>query len=462
MDMSWTVSAAMYGWIPFVVIAFAMLPPPKAVVFCYLVGWLFLPVVAFKIVGFVDYSKSTAVPMVIFAAIAVFDGGRLARFRLRIVDLPMMLYCAVPLTSSLSNDLGWYDGLSGALLHSIKWGLPYLAGRLYCSSPEGLRTLALALVTAACVYIPLCLWEIRMSPQLHIDLYGFHQHSWTQVMRGTGYRPTVFMHHGLMVGLWMAAGSLAALAIWASGAVRRFWGLPMALPAMGLVGTTLLCNSFGAVVVMLLGGMTLLGTRVMRSSLPMALLLCLPTAYVTARISGDWSGTELVDLASKVNADRAGSLGFRIQSEELLMDTAMQRPIFGWAGWGRSLVSQVGAPGNRERVTPDSLWILAFGKFGFVGLTSLLLLFLVPVLTLWRRIPPRSWADREAVFAWALALVFTVYAIDNLYNAMHNPIFMIIAGALCGMSPGRGAPAAEPELTRARRSLFLRSRADAT
>jgi O-antigen ligase len=422
---------------------------------------MFLPVADLELFGFLDYTKSTAVPLIVFAAILVFDGGRLARLRLRLVDAPMLLFCVAPSFSSLSNGLGLYDALSGLMYQLITWGLPYLAGRLYCSGWQELRRLALALLAAGLIYAPLSLWEIRMSPQLHVTLYGFRQHDWMQTLRGSGYRPMVFMHHGLMLGLWMTAASLAGLAVWASGAVRRFWGFPLGLLVAVLVVTTVLCKSFGAIILLVLGGLVLLSSRVFRSSLPLALLLCLPTLYVAARISGDGSGTALTQLVSQASTERASSLAFRIEAEDLLLVKAMQRPVFGWGGWGRNLVRQSAAPGQTEVVTLDSLWILVLGKHGLVGLASLLLVFLVPVLTLWRRIPPRSWAHPDAVFAWALALVLSVYAIDSLVNAMQNPVYLLIAGGLCGLA-APALPDGTPARTqRARRVWLPPARAEA-
>jgi O-antigen ligase len=109
-------------------------------------------------------------------------------------------------------------------------------------------------------------------------------------------------------------------------------------------------------------------------------------------------------------------------------------------------VRQSDAPEQTELVTLDSLWILVLGKHGLVGLASLQLVFLIPVLTLWRRIPPRTWAHPDAVFAWALALVLCVYSIDSLVNAMQNPVYLLIAGGLCGLAASRcaGGPGAPP------------------
>ena len=108
-------------------------------------------------------------------------------------------------------------------------------------------------------------------------------------------------------------------------------------------------------------------------------------------------------------------------------------------------------------VTVDSLWILVFGKYGWVGLGSLLLSFLVPIVVLWRRCPPQLWARARAAVPWALALVLTLYALDNLVNAMSNPVYILIGGGLCGLAHARAtAPARERALrTTARPSLAM-------
>ena len=83
----------------------------------------------------------------------------------------------------------------------MTWGAPYLLGRLYFSEPAALRDLALATVSAALAYVPFCLWEIRMSPQLHAIVYGLQPFGFGQAIRFGGYRPSVFMTHGLMLGM---------------------------------------------------------------------------------------------------------------------------------------------------------------------------------------------------------------------------------------------------------------------
>jgi O-antigen ligase len=68
---------------------------------------------------------------------------------------------------------------------------------------------------------------------------------------------------------------------------------------------------------------------------------------------------------------------------------------------------------------------------------SLLASFVVPIVVLWRRCPPRAWAHPDAACAWALATVLLLYALDSLVNAMVNPIYFVIAGAFCGLARSR-------------------------
>lgn len=435
--MNWLVPFALYGWIPLVAVLFATLRPSRAVIVSYLVGWMFLPVAKFELFGFFDYQKGTAIPLGVFLGMLLFDSASLRRLRFTAFDLPIAAFCLAPFVSSLANDLGWYDALSALMYQVITWGLPYLTGRIYFSSPEGLRRLALGLLAGGLVYIPLCLWEVRMSPQLHATLYGFHQHDWTQTLRFGGYRPMVFMNHGLMVGLWMAAASVIGLALWSGSRGRRVWGIPLSIAVPALLVTTLLCKSFGATVLVLMAAAVFFGMRTLRTSLPMALLVCLPSTYVLMRTVGAWSGGELTEVVSEVASQRASSLSFRLAAEEQLLVKAADKPVLGWGGWGRSFVRRFDDWQRPDTVITDSLWILVFGKYGAVGLASLLLALLVPVLALWRRCPPRLWASPGAALPWALAMVLTLYAIDNLVNAMENPVYLLIAGGLCGLAPAR-------------------------
>ena len=111
------------------------------------------------------------------------------------------------------NGLRLYDSLS-MILSALVLILPFLLGRRYLATPDTHRTLIRVLCFAGIGYSFLALFEARMSPQLNIWLYGFFAHSWDQHVRAGGYRPILFLEHGLRVGIFLAMSCLATLALW--------------------------------------------------------------------------------------------------------------------------------------------------------------------------------------------------------------------------------------------------------
>ena len=70
--------------------AFALLTPARAVLFSYIVGWLFLPIAATEVFGFFDYNKNTAVPLIVFLGVLAFDSKRLSILHMRWIDVPKL------------------------------------------------------------------------------------------------------------------------------------------------------------------------------------------------------------------------------------------------------------------------------------------------------------------------------------------------------------------------------------
>jgi hypothetical protein len=422
------VPIALFGWIPLVILSFTLFPPRKAVIAAYLVGWLLLPVATYDLPGFPDYGKGSATNVGVALGALIFDTARVRRLRWRWLDWAVLVFCISPFLSSMSNGLGLYDGISTSLAQFITWGIPYAVGRAYFADGPGLEALALGVVIGGLCYVPLCLWEIRMSPQLHYQLYGYSQHSFGQTIRGGGYRPMVFLQHGLAVGLWMAAASVVAFAVWRWSGRKRLLNQPMALVALGILATSVLCKSTGATA-LLFGGLAVMWwTRRRSSPLAFYALGLLPFVFIPLRATGLWTGEDLVDTVAQVLPDRAQSLGWRFDAENLLSARARERWFLGWGGWGRSAV-RVGEEFDIEVVT-DSLWILVFGKQGALGLVAALCMLVLPVVTFARACPRKLWRHPRVAPALALAMALSSYMIDNLFNDMPNPLYMLIAGGL--------------------------------
>lgn len=420
------VAAALVAFLVAVAGSLLLLSPRRAVVVTLLGGWMFLPHFDGRLDVPLLHTKEMFVPAVVLLGSVVFDAGRWRMFRPRMLDLAMAVLCASPFVTALDNGLGGYEALSASFELAMAWGAPYLLGRAYFRSPRALRDLASVLAAAALLYVPLCLWEIRMSPHLHHSLYGFTPSSFLEAIRLGGYRPIVFMAHGLAVGMFMACGTLAAFWLWRTDSSRELWGMPMGWVCAGLAATTLLCKSTGAIALLAMGALVLEGTRYLRVPALVLALAAVPPAYCAARVAG-WNGGEIVTaVTGAVSAERAASVAFRIQNENLLLVKAMFRPWLGWGRWGRSRVYD--DQGNDVAIT-DGRWILHFGMNGLVGLVALLVSLALPAVALLRTLPARRWEDPRVAPAAALVVAVLLFAIDGLLNDMTSPVFPLIGGA---------------------------------
>ncbi|WP_428389408.1 O-antigen ligase domain-containing protein [Mucisphaera sp.] len=432
----------MIAWIPAVLVLFVTLPARRAVVWAILLGWLMLPMTGYPLPGLPDYTKMSATCMGILLGSLLFDPDTMLRLKPRWVDLPFVVFCLSPFVSSVTNGLGPYDGMSATISQIVTWGLPYLIGRAYFSSTEGMKELARGLVIGGLIYVPLCLYEIRMSPQLHTMVYGFHQHSFGQTFRMGGWRPVVFMQHGLMVGMWMCMSALLALWFWRSGAIKQMAGFPMGWLAAFMTVTAILCKSTGAWILMALGMMLLLFKQPMLRVLLLAAIVLGPALYYGVRYPRIVSGGAVVAWADPFFSDqRIGSLSTRMTNEDQLSEHAMRRPLFGWGGWGRN---RVRSEDGRDITITDGLWIIIAGTNGLMSLGAFTLAFSYPGWVLLRRVRSQLWELDWVPYFAGLTVVVLLYQVDCILNAMVNPVYTLVLGSLIGVStlipkPGRRA-----------------------
>ncbi|HEY9739670.1 MAG TPA: O-antigen ligase domain-containing protein [Coleofasciculaceae cyanobacterium] len=446
-------------WIPVLLYFFIRFPPQRALVVSVVVGWLYLPVIEFPLPGIPDITKMNATCYGILLATVIFDSGRLTSFRPGWVDLPMLIWCFCPFASSITNDLSAYDGFSASLEQAMTWGVPYFLGRVYLNNMAGLRQLAVGIFVGGLTYVPLCLLEGRISPQLHRWVYGYHaSQDFTQAMRLGGYRPTVFMNHGLAVGAWMMAATLCGIWLWKTGAVKELWNTPINQLVIVLIITFILCRSTGAYLLLVMGLAMLFAGNWLRTALPLLLLILGISTYLYVGVNGTVNINQIYGVALQMNGpERAQSLKFRLDNEEMLSKKARQRMMFGWGGYGRNRVYETNWEGERIDISvTDSLWIIAFGVNGLVGLVSITASLLLPAASLvLLRYPARTWSHPKAAPGAVLAVIVTLYMLDCVLNAMTNPIFALASGAMAGAvleekktNQVRGTPSTVP-----RRSL---------
>jgi len=429
---------ALLGWVPVVIALFAMLPPRRAVIAAFLGGWMFLPLITIQLSSLPDISKVSVTSCSVLLGVAAFDGKRLFSFRPRWFDLPILVWVAVPFISSLANDRGMWDGASRMLTAIIFWGIPYVIGRVYFTDLPAIRDLALGFVIAGCVYAPLILWEVRMSPQLHKQLYGTVA---SGMLRGSslgipGFRPNVFIGHGLAVSMFMLMCTLCAIWLWKTKAIRAIWGFPIGLLTLGLYGTTILCKVLGTLLVLHIAIVVLCATKQLRTSILVGLLVIAPFAYMFARVTGMFTGDMLLDMAAMVEPTRAGSLQFRLDAEYGIIRNAMERPWFGYGSdpmWRARLVDDPRAA-SKPNVVTDGMWIIALGQGGVIALAALAGCMLLPAFLVWRRMPVAYWEHPAFAPIIVLAVLLICFMIDSLFNANANMLTLLCAGAVSSMA----------------------------
>ncbi len=427
------VPLVMFGWIPAVLYLFMRFPAQWAIVASFITAWLFLPLAEFPLPGLPDYTKMSATCYGILLATFIFDAKRFSSFQLSWLDLPMLIWCVCPFASSISNSLGPYDGFSAALLQTVTWGVPYFLGRIYLNNLNGLRRLAIGIFAGGLIYIPLCLVETRIGPQLHLWIYGFTQtFDWGTAIRYGGYRPTVFMQTGLMVGAWMMAAALIGVWLWKAGVIRQLWAIPIGWLVAALLVTFVLIKSTGAWFLLAIGIVILFLARCFRTAFVLLLLIVSISVYLYFGVTGIYITDQVASsISGVVPEERVESLEFRFNNEELLSDKARERIIFGWGGWGRNRIYD---EWGKDISITDSLWIIAFGANGAVGLLSLTASLLLPVIGFLRRYPASLWFNPKVAPAAALAVLLTLYMLDCLLNAMINPIYTLVCGGIAGVA----------------------------
>jgi hypothetical protein len=439
-----TPELALFAWVPIVLLLFAALPPRRAVIAAFVGGWLFLPIFSIDLVGIPPFSKVSASAYSVLLGAALFDTARLTTYRFRWFDIPVIVWCFTPLASSISNGLGVYDGLSACLSEIVLWGIPYYLGRVYFSDWEAIRELAIGVFVGGLIYMPLTWLEMRMSPQLHKWVYGYHQHQFAQTIRDGGYRPMVFMQHGIACAMWMTAAAIVGVWLWATGAIKQIATVPVYILSPLLVITAAMCHSAGALVLLVAGLGTFFWVRWYQNALPLLAMMLFIPGYVTLRASGTWTGDSLVGFSQKAfGDDRAKSLQHRLDAENLLTQKALRQPWFGWGRWNRNRVYD---PDNgKDLAVTDGLWVIVLGTTGWVGLTAITLVLLMPSLLYWSRCPPRWWMHPMAASGAAFAVLLPLHMMDNLWNAMLNPIYVLMAGAMMGLGAAARHAQARPQ-----------------
>ncbi len=428
-------------WPVVVAVIFGRLPRSKAVIWSILAGYLVLPPVAsIDLPLFPDLDK--AVIPALSAAFFCYigkpdpDAPPAPRLTLPILLLLVMLLVA-PLLTALTNTDTLVDGISVRPGTSLSQGiaesmlvfahlLPFLLGYRYLSTPQGTSQLARALVLAMLAYSPLMIIEVRLSPQMNVWIYGYFQHDFVQTMRYGGFRPIVFLEHPLWVAFLCLTSLLCAVSI--TRVVRdSSWYAKSAYLGMMLV----MCKSMG---VLLHSAIALPFLWFARPRMIVVVAMVLGIGVVSYPVMRAQPWMPIEEIVSTVNgtdAARGQSLEFRLHNETLLLQRALERPAFGWGGWGRPLI--VDPVTARFETITDGEWIRLLGERGIFGFVAEFGLLLLPIFMLWRAWPRGRGKPDEADMTLAvIAMIMGLNMLDLIPNATLTPISWMMTGMLAG------------------------------
>jgi hypothetical protein len=335
----------------------------------------------------------------------------------------------------------YYDAAS-AIVSSMLVMIPFFLGRQFLRNSNDSENILRVLVIAGLAYSLPMLIEARMSPQFHNWIYGYHSSGFVMSLREDGYRPMIFMGHGLIAAFFAMITAVAAAALWRTNTKIRRW--PPAGVTVYLSAILLLYRSMGAAVS---GAILIPLVYLTRAKLQLrvAMVLVLVALLYPMLRTTDLVPTQfMVSASALVSEDRASSLQFRFDHERKLLDHASARLFFGWGRWSRNRIHDVDA--GDVSVT-DGRWIIMIGTFGIFYFLAEFGLLAVAV---WRATQALKYAesDSDRIYLSALGLIVGITAIELIPNSFLGPYNWLIIGALLGRAEA---------LLRARRSSLATS-----
>ena len=448
-DANWFAVIALFGWPIVCAVLFSRLPLAKAAIWSLLGAYFLLPsALDIDVPGLPSLDKMSITALATLLLCWIY-GGQAPRPRRSIM---LYLFAAgfiiSPILTSFTNSYelstggksipGFYP-LTGLKFagRNLLLLVPMYIGSRFLSTDHARSALLKAMPAVALVYSLPMLFEIRMSPQLHRWVYGYFPHeSFAQQIRGGGFRPVVFLNHGLAVATFVALALLATLIVLRMRG--RIFGQAPALAAAYLSGLLILCKSLGPVIYAVLFAPVIMFLRPrtwIKIACAASLFVC---AYPFLRTHQLSPLEPISKLASAVSADRLASFQARLNNEDELLAKANQKPWLGWGGWGRNRIFDKWT-GQDISVT-DGGWIIYYGVFGWLGYLSLFGLFAIAsfrALRLTDKLVTPANLTRGG-----LALMLALYVLDAIPNGAQLTLIFLLAGSIASSAKAKVPKAA--------------------
>ena len=326
------------------------------------------------------------------------------------------------------QGLTYYDALSD-VIRFILYTTPMFLGRYFSTDLHDTEVFFKSLVFMALIYTLPMLYEVRMSPLLHYHIYGYSPSSFFQQMRDDGFRPLVFVGHGLGLAFWLSICILAAVAL-----LKNKLRFTIASPKV-IVGylfvVLIFCKTWSALAYAIVGFIAIYklspSKQVKWSFLIASLIFIYPMLKTTQLIPEK----DIISAIHSYSPGHAESLNFRLQNENNLLARALEKPFFGWGGWGRSAIYS-DYDGKGLSVT-DGAWIIQIGLYGWIGF---ILYYSILILPLYYAKKTFKYIEKpsDQVYFASLSVILAICIVDSIPNTGMGPVHLFFAGALLGQA----------------------------
>jgi hypothetical protein len=236
------------------------------------------------------------------------------------------------------------------------------------------------------------------------------------------------MRNGLVVAFFVLTTLLAAVTLWrARLKFKRVHetGAASAYLAMMLI----FCKSAGSLVFGVWGSAVICLIKPKTQVRLSTLLVAVALLYPLLRITHQFPDHLLVDVASQSDVERADSLKFRFDQEEILLDRTLERLFFGWGRYGRNRVYEEN-DGKDISVT-DGHWIITISQFGLIGFLFEFGLLALPVFRAASALRLVATSRERTIFA-GLIFIIALTVIEQLPNDSISPWSWLVMGSVLG------------------------------
>lgn len=422
---------------------FAIFGVRRGLILSILIAYLILPAkTAFELPGIPPLNKSTIPSLAALFCALIFGSSKvLTAGRSTFIWILVIVHVVIPFATIVGNSapvvlpgrvlpgMTVYDALSMTGARAIEV-IPFVLAFSLFQNPADRVSASSIIVFAALLYSIPVLLEVRISPQLHRIVYGFHPSDFIQQMRGLSFRPVVLMGHGLQVALFYAVTVVMAVGLWRER--RSVSRIPYMVPPVVLGVVLALCRTMGA------GGLGAAFAFAVGILRPRRLIIIgalgslLLLSYPALRTVGLAPTDVISNVASAFSNERKESFNFRVENEEKLLERAQLRTWTGWGIWGRARIYSK-ETGTDISVT-DGAWIIRFGESGWIGYLATFGLFCSP---LWVAFRERKRLRGLGPVDASLIAALTIYVVDCIPDNPMDPLAWLLAGTVAACVTSR-------------------------